>query len=106
MFEIVGSNFRIKKGTNLGCLTDDEQSRALANVPTDLATIKNLSMSLSLNIFLNLDLTSSDVSIASSPLSFPLFSLESLSGIGGTQTRSSTDGRRTPEMFRFRFLSF
>ena len=37
----------------LGCFTDEEQSRALANVPTDRATIKNLSISSSLNRFIH-----------------------------------------------------
>ena len=42
-------NYHKKIDRFLGCFTDEEQSRALANVPTDLATIKNLSISSSLN---------------------------------------------------------
>ena len=37
----------------LGCFTEEEQSRALAKVPTDRATIKNLSISSSLNRFIH-----------------------------------------------------
>ena len=37
----------------LGCFTDEEQSRALAKVPTDLATIRNLSISSSLNLLIH-----------------------------------------------------
>ena len=73
----------------LGCLTDDEQSRARANVPTDLATIKNLSMSASERSFRDLQVTSS---LSASPL------LESSFGFwpGGIQSRSSMSGKTTP----------
>ena len=45
--------FKASKTFYLGCFTDEEQSSALANVPTDLATIKNLSISSSLNRFMH-----------------------------------------------------
>ena len=73
----------------LGCLTDEEQSRARANVPTDLATIKNLSMSASERSFRDLQVMSS---LSASPL------LESSFGFwpGGIQSRSSMSGKTTP----------
>ena len=45
--------FKASKTFYLGCFTDEEQSSALANVPTDRATIKNLSISSSLNRFMH-----------------------------------------------------
>ena len=84
----------------LGCLTDDEQSRARAKVPTDLDTMRNLSRSASLRRFLNF-LASSDVSMASSSASSWWLTLTvSSSRQGGTQTLSSTEGKTFPAKSR------
>jgi hypothetical protein len=77
----------------LGCLTDDEQSRARANVPTDLATIKNLSMSASERSFRDLQLPSS---LSASPLFGSSFDFWP----GGIQSLSSMSGNTSPGRVR------
>ena len=53
IFNFIDNNHRNTFNFYLGCFTDEEQSRALAKVPTDLATIRNLSISSSLNLLIH-----------------------------------------------------
>ena len=70
----------------LGCFTDDEQSRARANVPTDRAMTKNFSISESVNLLQHSDF------LPPCPLlvSFEIF-------LDGTQIRSSRSGKTSPD---------
>ena len=61
IFNFIDNNHRNTFNFYLGCFTDEEQSRALAKVPTDLATIRNLSISSSLNLLIHPSLESAMV---------------------------------------------